>query len=117
MLMLTYKSYYNMTPPYLCELMNKKESHVNTRLGTDHHQLNFAAHYCMDCSTTFPEHSYFYAAPCEWSKLSEHIRTLNLYCFRGSVKTMLFTQQYSDNTYVIVIYVVITVNYCQGILI
>ena len=39
MLMLTYKSYYNMAPPYLFELINKKESHVNTRLGTDHHQL------------------------------------------------------------------------------
>ena len=37
--MLTYKSYYNMAPPYLCELINKKESHVNTRLGTDHHQV------------------------------------------------------------------------------
>ena len=24
MLMLTYKSYYNMAPPYLCELINKK---------------------------------------------------------------------------------------------
>ena len=31
MLMLTYKSYYNMAPPYLCQLINKKESHVNTR--------------------------------------------------------------------------------------
>ena len=37
--MLTYKAYYNMAPPYLCELINKKESHVNTRLGTNHHQL------------------------------------------------------------------------------
>ena len=36
-LMLTYKSYYNMAPPYLCELINKKESHVNTRLETDNH--------------------------------------------------------------------------------
>ena len=35
MLMLTYKSYYNMAPPYLCELINKKESHVNTRLEVD----------------------------------------------------------------------------------
>ena len=25
---LTYKSYYSMAPPYLCELINKKESHV-----------------------------------------------------------------------------------------
>ena len=32
-LMLTYQSYCNMAPPYLCELINKKESHVNTRLG------------------------------------------------------------------------------------
>ena len=29
-LLLTYKSYYNMAPPYLCELIIKKESHVNT---------------------------------------------------------------------------------------
>ena len=29
-LMLTYKSYYNMAPPYLCELINKQKSHVNT---------------------------------------------------------------------------------------
>ena len=28
LLMLTYKSYYNMAPPYLCELINKKESHM-----------------------------------------------------------------------------------------
>ena len=27
-LMLTYKSYYNMAPPYLCELINKKESQL-----------------------------------------------------------------------------------------
>ena len=33
-LMLTYKSYYNMASPYLCELINKQKSHVNTRLGT-----------------------------------------------------------------------------------
>ena len=37
--MLTYKSYYNMAPPYLSELINKKVNHMNTRLGTDHHQL------------------------------------------------------------------------------
>ena len=42
MLMITYKSYYNMAPPYLYELINKKEIHVNTRLGTDHYQLIIA---------------------------------------------------------------------------
>ena len=93
MLMLTYKSYYNMAPPYLCELINKKESHVNTRLGTDHHQLIMPP-ISKDCSDTFLERSFIYAAPCEWNKLSEHIRTSNFDCFRKSVKTMLFTQQY-----------------------
>ena len=93
MLMLTYKSYYNMAPPYLCELINKKECHVNTRLGTDHHQLIMPP-ISKDCSNTFLERSFIYAAPCEWNKLSEHIRTSNFDCFRKSVKTMLFTQQY-----------------------
>ena len=79
MLMLTYKSYYNMAPPYLCELINKKESHVNTRLGTDHHQLIMPP-ISKDCSNTFLERSFIYAAPCEWNKLSEHIRTSNFDC-------------------------------------
>ena len=91
--MLTYKSYYNLAPPYLCELINKKDSHVNTRLGTDHHQLIMPP-ISKDCSNTFLEHSFIYAAPCEWNKLSEHIRTSNFDCFRKSAKTMLFTQQH-----------------------
>ena len=73
MLMLIYKSYYNMAPPYLCELINKKESHVNTRLGTDHHQLIIPP-ISKDCSNTFLARSFIYAAPFEWNKLSEHIR-------------------------------------------
>ena len=69
------------------------KSHVNTRLGTDHHQLIMPP-ISKDCSNTFLERSFIYAAPCEWNKLSEHIRTSNFDCFRKSVKTMLFTQQY-----------------------
>ena len=65
-----------MAPPYLCELINKKESHVNTRLGTDHHQLIMPP-ISRDCSNTFLERSFMCAAPCEWNKLSEHIRTSN----------------------------------------
>ena len=84
---------YNIAPPFLCELINKKESHVNTRLGTDHHQLIMPP-ISKDCSNTFLERSFIYADPCEWHKLSEHIRTSNFDCFRKSVKTMLFTQQY-----------------------
>ena len=37
--MLTYKSYYDIAPSYLCELINNKKSHVNTLLGTDRRQL------------------------------------------------------------------------------
>ena len=92
MLMLAYKSYYNMAPPYLYELINKKERHVNTRLGTDHHLLIMSQN-SKDCSNTFLEHSFIYAAPCEWNTLGEHIRTSNLDCSKKSVKTMLFTQQ------------------------
>ena len=117
MLMLTYKSYNNMAPPYLCELINKKESHVNTRLGTDHHQLIMPP-ISQDCSNTFLERSFIYAAPCEWNKLSEHIKT-NFDCFRKSVKTMLITQHIwllTVNVYIIVIYDVITINYCKCIL-
>ena len=62
-----------MTPHYLCELINKKESHVNTRLGTNHHQLIIPP-ISMDCSDNFLERSFIYAAACEWNKLSGHIR-------------------------------------------
>ena len=52
MLMLTYQSYYNIAPSYLGDWINKKLSHVNTRLGTDHHQLIIPP-ISMDCSNTF----------------------------------------------------------------
>ena len=59
---------------------------MNTRLGPDHHQLIMPP-ISKDCSNTFLERSFIYAAPCEWNKLSEHIRTSNFDCFRKSVKT------------------------------
>ena len=65
--------------------VNKKENHSNTRLGTDHHQL------IKPPISNFLERSFIHAAPCEWNKLSEHIRTSNFDCFMKSVKTMLFT--------------------------
>ena len=66
---------------------------VNTRLGADHHQLIMPS-ISKDCSNTFLERSFIYAAPCDWNKLSECIRTSNFDSFRKSVKTMLFAQQY-----------------------
>ena len=90
--MLTYKSYYNSALSYLCELINKKESNVNNRFGTDHHQLIMLP-ISKDCSDTFREREFIYADPCEWNKMSEHIRTSNFDSFRKSVKAMLFPQQ------------------------
>ena len=91
--MLTYKSYYNMAPSYLCELISKKEGHVNTCLGADYHYLIMQP-ISKHCSNTFLERSFIHAVPCKLNKLSEHIRTSNLDCFRKIVKTMLFTQPY-----------------------
>ena len=51
-LMLTYKSYYNIAPTYLCELISRRESSVNTRLGSDQHQLIMPP-LSKDCSNTF----------------------------------------------------------------
>ena len=92
-LMLTYKSYFNISPSYLCELISRRESSVNTRLGADHHQLIMPP-ISKDCSNTFLECSFIYSAPCKWNKLSECIRTSTFDSFRKSVKTMLSTQQY-----------------------
>ena len=93
-LMLTYyKSYYNIASTYFCELIGRRESYVNTRLGSDQHQLIMPP-ISKDCSNTFLDRSFIYAAPCEWNKLSECIRTSSFDSFRKSVKTMLFTQQY-----------------------
>ena len=104
----TYKSHYNIAPSYLCELINKKEGHVNTRLGSDHHQLIMPS-ISNKCSNTFLEHSFIYAAPCEWNKLSENIRTSNFDCFRKSViYRTIWMLTVTNNVYIIVIYVVIT---------
>ena len=92
-LMLTYKSYYNIAPTYLCELTSRRKSSVNTRLGADYHQLIMPP-ISKDCSNTFLEGLFIYASPCEWNKLSEYIRTSTFDSFRKNVKTMLFTQQY-----------------------
>ena len=79
--MLTYKSYYNIAPTYLCELISRRESSVNTRLGADHHQLIMPP-ISKDCSNTFLERSFIYAALCEWNKLSECIRQLLIHSGR-----------------------------------
>ena len=74
--MLTYKLYYNIAPTYLSELISRRESSVNTRLGADHYQLIMPP-ISKDCSNTFLERTFIYAAPREWNELSECIRTSN----------------------------------------
>ena len=67
--MLTHKSYNDIAPTYLRELISKRESYVNTRFRVDHHQL-ITLPISKYCSNTFLERSFMYAAPCEWHKLS-----------------------------------------------
>ena len=55
--MLAYKSYNNIAPTYLCELISSRESSVNTRLGADHRQLIMTP-ISKDCSNTFLERSF-----------------------------------------------------------
>ena len=86
-LLLTYKLYYTNAPTYLCEMISRRESSVNTRLGADHHQIIMPP-ISKDCSNTFLERSFIYSAPCEWNKLSECIRAYNFDSFRKTVNTM-----------------------------
>ena len=73
-----------MALPYLCDLINKKESHVNTLLGINHQQLIMPP-ISKDCSNTFLERSFIYAALREWNKLID-IRTSNFDFFRKVLK-------------------------------
>ena len=57
-LMLTYKLYYNIEPTYLCELISRRESSINT-FGADHHQL-IMPQISKDCSKTFLERSFIF---------------------------------------------------------
>ena len=105
-LILTYKSYYNITQTYFYELISRRKISVNTRLGTDHHQLIMPP-ISKDCSNSFLERSFMYAAPCEWNELSEYSRRQFL-IHSGRVVKLCYLH---NNT--IVIYAVITVNYCK----
>ena len=88
MLMLTYKSYYNISPFYLCELITRKGTFVNTRLGADHHQLIMVP-ISKDCSNIFLNAHSFMLLHANGTN-----QTSSFKCLRNSVKTILFTQQY-----------------------
>ena len=73
----TYKLYYNIALTYVCKLISRRESFGNTRFGVDQHQLIMPA-ISKDCSNTFLERTFIYAAPCEWNTLSERQILINL---------------------------------------
>ena len=47
-----------------------------------------------DCSNTFLERSFLYAAPHEWNNLEKGVRVSEFNVFRKAIKTVLFMQCY-----------------------
>ena len=79
-LILTHKALYAHAPPYLCLLVVKKESVVSTRSSQDGYLL-CKLPTSRDCSNTFLEHSFLYAAPHEWNSLEREVsECLNSMC-------------------------------------
>ena len=69
-LILTHKAFYGNAPSYLCSLVVKKESVVSTRSSQDRYLL-CRPPISKDCSNTFLERSFLYAAPHEWNNLEK----------------------------------------------
>ena len=88
----------------------------NTRLGDDHNALIIPP-ISRHCSNTFLEQSFIYAAPCEWNKVSECIRTSNFVSERVLKQCYLHNNmEVTENNnvcivHIIVISVVITITY------
>ena len=83
--MLTYKSYYNIAPTYLCELISRRESSVNTRLGANHHQLIMPPILVKIVQTLFLSVHSFMPLHANGTNLVLCIRTPNFDSFRKSV--------------------------------
>ena len=90
-LILTFKASVDHTAPmYLSELVKRKSSSTNTRLANDDLLLVIPP-LSRNCSNTFFERSFNFAAPTEWNKLDKRIRSIsNLNAFESEIKTILF---------------------------
>ena len=90
-LILTFKAFVDHTAPmYLSELVKKKSSSTNTRSANDHLLLVIPP-LSRNCSNTFFERSFNFAAPTEWNRLDKRIRRIsNLNTFKSEIKTILF---------------------------
>ena len=90
-LILTFKAFVDHTAPmYLSELVKKKSSSTNTRSANDDLLLVIPP-LSRNCSNTFFERSFNFAAPTEWNRLDKRIRRIsNLNTFKSEIKTILF---------------------------
>ena len=76
---------------YLSELVKNKSSSTNTRSAIDDLLLLVIPPLSRNCSNTFFERSYIFAAPTEWDRLDKRIRRIsNLNTFKSEIKTILF---------------------------
>ena len=75
---------------YLSELVKKKSSSTNTRSANDDLLLVIPP-LSSNCSNTFFERSFNFAATTEWNRLDKRIRRIsNLNTFKSEIKTILF---------------------------
>ena len=90
-LILTFKAFVDHTAPlYLSELVKKKSSSTNTRSANDDLLLVIPP-LSRNCSNTFFERSFNFAAPTEWNRLDKRIRRIsNLNTFKSEIKTIMF---------------------------
>ena len=88
---LTFKAFVDHSAPmYLSELVKKKSSSTNTRSANDDLLLVIPP-LSRNCSNTFIERSFNFAASTEWNRLDKRIRSLsNLNTFKSEIKTILF---------------------------
>ena len=75
---------------YLSELVKQKSSSTNTRSANDDLLLVIPP-LSRNCSNTFFERSFNFAASTEWNRLYERIRrSFNKNIFKHDIKTSLF---------------------------
>ena len=87
----TFKAFVDHTVPmHLSELVKRKSSSTNTRSANDDLLLVIPP-LSRNCSNTFFERSFNFAAPTEWNRLDKRIRSIsNLNTFKSEIKTILF---------------------------
>ena len=90
-LILTFKAFVHYSAPmYLSELVKKKSSSTNTRSANDDLLLVIPP-LSRNCSITFFEESFNFAAPTEWNRLDKRIRSIaNLNTVKSEIKTIMF---------------------------